>query len=386
MKKFYILSLLFVSTLVLVAQTNKKIALLEPRVGDGSSSVTGMEKAMIRGELRKAIVNHTGYEAFTRADIDQLMKEHDFQRTGNVSDSQIHKIGEMSGADYICISTLNKSNTEFYIEAYLVNVESGAISNPASQYGELSDGKLTNMLPVCQSLAQELLGTSTPIISTSGSTSQTIRQNVSANVEPSKKSSGRTDMCKVISFADGTKGVAFYMDEQGHGLAVSMRYGKAVWDNSKKKDMEDINNIPNVEDVPSFITKTGLGMECCTYIVEQLSLSRCPAVAWCLSLGDGWYLPSAEELSYLFRIANVVCNNTSINGVIAQNGGTPLVSGWYWSSSEKGKTSAINVYFGSASDDKNGIFWRALGMKPQNAWATGESKDKELYVRAIRQF
>ncbi len=127
-------------------------------------------------------------------------------------------------------------------------------------------------------------------------------------------------------------------------------------------------------------------MECCTYIVEQLSLSRCLAVAWCLSLGDGWYLPSAEELSYLFRIANVVCNNTSINGVIAQNGGTPLVSGWYWSSSEKNKTSAINVYFGSASDDKNGIFWRALGMKPQNAWATGESKDKELYVRAIRQF
>ena len=51
----------------------KKIALLEPRIGDGSTGVSGMEKAMVRGELRKAIVNHTGYEAFTRADIDKLM-------------------------------------------------------------------------------------------------------------------------------------------------------------------------------------------------------------------------------------------------------------------------------------------------------------------------
>ena len=149
-------------SLTAVAQ-NKKIALLEPRAGEGSTAISGMEKAMVRGELRKAIVNHTGSEAFTRADIDQLMKEQDFQRTGNVSEADIHRMGEMSGADYLCISTLNKSEDEFYLEAYLINVETGAISNPASQYGELVNGKLGNMLPVCQALAQELLGTSAPI-------------------------------------------------------------------------------------------------------------------------------------------------------------------------------------------------------------------------------
>ena len=134
---------------------SKKIALLEPRVGEGSTDVTGMEKAMIRGELRKAIVNHNGYEAFTRSDIDQMMLEQDFQRTGNVSDGDIHRLGEMTGADYICIATITKSSSEFYIEAYLINIESGGISNPASQYGELVNGKLGNMLPVCQALAQE---------------------------------------------------------------------------------------------------------------------------------------------------------------------------------------------------------------------------------------
>ena len=169
MKKLFIL-LLSVVTLSAMAQT-QKIALLEPRVGEGSTDVTGMEKAMVRGELRKAIVNHEGFEAFTRGDIDQMMKEQDFQRTGNVSEEDIHKLGEMSGADYICVSTLTKSNTEFYLEAYLIYLETGRMSNPASQYGELINGKLGNMLPVCENLAHELLGEKTPSHQTAASMS-----------------------------------------------------------------------------------------------------------------------------------------------------------------------------------------------------------------------
>ena len=155
MRKF--ITLVFLACAV-SAFAQKKVALLEPRTGEGSTPVTGMEKAMIRGELRKAIVSMTGYEAITRGDIDQMMKEQDFQRTGMVNDAQIKKMGEMSGADYICVSTLTKSNSEFYLEAYMIHLETGRMSNPASQYGELVDGKLANMLPVCQILAKELLG------------------------------------------------------------------------------------------------------------------------------------------------------------------------------------------------------------------------------------
>lgn len=155
MKNFFIF-LFLIGAITLFAE-NKKIALLEPRIGEGSSIVSGMEKAMLRGELRKAIVNIPGYEAVTRADIDQMMKEHEFQRTGMVSSDQIKKLGLLSGADYICVSTLTKSETEFYLEAYLIHLETGTMSNPASQYGELVDGKLANMYPACQSLAKELL-------------------------------------------------------------------------------------------------------------------------------------------------------------------------------------------------------------------------------------
>lgn len=165
MRKFFFF-ILFAS-LSLTAFAQQKIALLEPRVGEGSTPVSGMEKRMVQGELRKAIVNFSGFEAFTRSDIDQMMQEQNFQRTGMVSAAQIKKLGEMSGADYICVSTLTKSNEEFYLEAYLIHLESGRMSNPASQYGELSNGKLANMFPACKALAEELLNGTSSISSSS---------------------------------------------------------------------------------------------------------------------------------------------------------------------------------------------------------------------------
>jgi hypothetical protein len=152
------LIVILLSAMTLTAVAQQKIALLEPRVGEGSTEVTSMEKNMVRGELRKAIVNFQGYDAITRNDIDRVMQEQDFQRTGMVSNAQIKELGEMSGADYICVSTLTKSNTEFYIEAYLIHLESGRMSHPATKYGELTGGKLANMLPACQALAAEILG------------------------------------------------------------------------------------------------------------------------------------------------------------------------------------------------------------------------------------
>ena len=40
----------------------------------------------------------------------------------------------------------------------LVNIETGKISNPATQYGELQNGNLGNMFSACEALAGELVG------------------------------------------------------------------------------------------------------------------------------------------------------------------------------------------------------------------------------------
>ena len=143
--------------MALIASANKKVALLEPLSGS-DSNISSVEKAMVRGELRKAIVRIDDYEAISRSDIDKLLAEQDFQRTGMVREEDIHRIGAMSGADFLCVSTLNKSASQFYLEAYLVDVESGEILSPASQFGHVENGNLTGLYDICQKLVAELIG------------------------------------------------------------------------------------------------------------------------------------------------------------------------------------------------------------------------------------
>lgn len=157
MKKIIFLLTILAFVASAIAQNSKKtIALLEPLVGEGSTKVDGVEKAMVRGEMRKAICVIDGFNAVTRTDIDQLMKEHGFQYSGMVSDEQRKQIGKMRAGDYICVSKITKSNTQFYLEAYLIDVESGDISNPASQRGTLVNGECNNLYSLCQALAKEL--------------------------------------------------------------------------------------------------------------------------------------------------------------------------------------------------------------------------------------
>lgn len=368
------------SLLSLTVMGQKKIALLEPRVGEGSTGVSGMEKAMVRGELRKSIVNHTGYEAFTRADIDKLMLEQDFQRTGLVSDDQIKEIGVMSGADYICVSTLNKTNTEFYLEAYLVNVETAQISNPASQYGELIGGKLGNMLPVCQALAQELLGTISPVVSSIAQETMT----KTSVLQPAQSQQMQTqnggqqhqnpvsdpliqqnDMIGTVKqFDDGSSGVVFYA-KNGVGLVVSMDAAERAWFDGKKRDIKDIPQIENNNDDDQNFSP-GKGATYTRAIVSEMGYGEAPAAEWCVRHGEGWYLPSAGELIFLFRVKEDPQKGIQLKNTFLTEGGVWINDGWYWSSSECDKKEAINVY--------------------SSGRASGEEKTEPQRVRAVRRF
>ena len=69
----------------------KNVAILE--TVDKENTVSYMYEVMIRSELEKSISNTSGYYAFSRSDIDQMMKEINFQVSGMVSDDQIKKTG-----------------------------------------------------------------------------------------------------------------------------------------------------------------------------------------------------------------------------------------------------------------------------------------------------
>ncbi|MBR5238114.1 MAG: hypothetical protein IKV26_05310 [Paludibacteraceae bacterium] len=134
----------------------KQVAILEPVVV--TKQVTTMHRSMVRGEMVKAIGRQDGYVAFTRHDIDQIMNEHNFQASGMVSEETRKRLGAMQGVDYVCITKITIDGNSFYLEASLVNIETGQISNPASQFGELRDGSLGRMVDACEKLAAELVG------------------------------------------------------------------------------------------------------------------------------------------------------------------------------------------------------------------------------------
>ena len=155
MKKLF--TILF-CLLAIVANAEVKMALLQPRVAEGSDACRPIELNMVRGELRKAFGWQSDFQVLTRTDVDQMLKELGFQQSGMVDDNQRKKVGEMTGAQYICVSTITKDGTQLYIESYLVNVETGQMTNPATQYANVLNNDYSTLQNPCNELAKEMLG------------------------------------------------------------------------------------------------------------------------------------------------------------------------------------------------------------------------------------
>ena len=175
MRKLLIL-LLSALSLTTLAQ-EKQVAILEPVAV--TNEVSLMHRSMVRGEMVKAIGRQEGYAAFTRTDIDKIVNEQNFQQSGMVDDDTRIRIGDMKGVDYLCVTKVSKEGNNYYMEAVLVHVESGEITQPATQFVELSGGSLANLLTACENLAAELVGvkyTDKETIATTQSYAQTNSQ------------------------------------------------------------------------------------------------------------------------------------------------------------------------------------------------------------------
>lgn len=121
MKTKFILFLLLFST-AMFAQEVKRVAILE--TVDKENKISYANKLILRASLSKAITLTEGYEAYDRTDVDAIMSEQDFQRTGMVSNDQIKRLGEMTGANYILVAeAVQVDNKNMFITAKLLDVE-----------------------------------------------------------------------------------------------------------------------------------------------------------------------------------------------------------------------------------------------------------------------
>lgn len=152
MKKLLFI-LLSALSLTSFAQT-KKVAILE--VVDREGKLNYGYKMMLRSNLARAITNTVGYEAYDRTDMDVIMSEHDFQRTGLVTEAQIKQLGQMTGVSLILVAEgAFVGNNSMFVSAKILNVETAKVE----KMDNITMGLETMaMQQGCTTLANRLLG------------------------------------------------------------------------------------------------------------------------------------------------------------------------------------------------------------------------------------
>lgn len=104
----------------------KKVAILE--VVDRDNAINYGVKLLLRTTLAKAITQTQGYEGYDRVDMMAIQGEQDFQRTGMVSDAQIKRLGEMTGAAYVLVAEVAKIDANnMLVTAKILDVETAKL-------------------------------------------------------------------------------------------------------------------------------------------------------------------------------------------------------------------------------------------------------------------
>ena len=153
MKKLFLLVFTMLVAVLCFAQETKKVAILE--TVDREGKVSYAVKLILRSSLAKAITGTEGYEAYDRTDMDAILGEQNFQRTGMVSNEQIKRLGEMTGAKYVLVAeaaVVDANN--MYVTAKLLDVETART--------EMTDNQMMGVTPKeiqrgCQLLASNLI-------------------------------------------------------------------------------------------------------------------------------------------------------------------------------------------------------------------------------------
>lgn len=161
----------------------------------------------------------------------------------------------------------------------------------------------------------------------------------------------------LIKFDDGSEGIVFYDDGNGHGLVVSMTETTARWSTSVS-DIDELDNDPGDEvkvldkeaengfviTFGNTIRTRGLEVERGTketdIIIKNLTDERM-AASICREYGPEWYLPSIGELSRLISTANKNLGETGpISEALYKNGGDIILRSEYWTSTERNSEEA----------------------------------------------
>ena len=140
---------------IAVAKDKQRVAVYmageEPPGAQGVHNVLG-------GELAKAISRSDRFSAIDRTDaiLSSLAAEHQFQRSGAVSDEQIKALGQQFGVQYLCIVQISVlQGGFFYLDIRLVDVVTAEIVSTVTANSDLKSS--AEMVRIARHAARELV-------------------------------------------------------------------------------------------------------------------------------------------------------------------------------------------------------------------------------------
>ena len=283
---------------------------------------------MVRSNLAKAITNKSGYEAYDRADIDNLMKEHNFQATGLVSDEQIKELGVMTGAQFVLIEEAALVDAKhIYVTAKILNVETAQLHITDN---ELMAADPQSIQKGCQKLANRLL-------SISGKANAT-----------SHSSSGYKDIDKAQSFK-------------------TVQIGNQVWMAENLNVAVDRSSCYN--DNPSNCTRYGR-----LYTWESAKKAA--------EMIPGWHLPTDEEWTVLTNYLGSNAGTRLKSG--GDSGFEALLAGYRFSADHFLNLGDSGYFWSSSPNGSSGAWGRSVYRTGSGVYRSRSSRGSRFSVRLLK--
>ena len=194
------------------------------------------------------------------------------------------------------------------------------------------DGKLVGRTPI--SLDNLIIGQHTITITKEGYSTHTeqitVVQDKSVNLDIALHK-GTKGPYKVGDFydVDGVKGVVMEVDKTGYRGEIAVLTSTVTAADVKPYKVGDIVTINGVKGVVFEVGEDGYSGKAVSVAQSKSKLIHStktthPASAWCMALGDSWYLPTEDELATIYK------NKATIDKKLS----TKLGSNIYWSSNQ----------------------------------------------------
>lgn len=147
-----LLVLFMILTLSGAAWAQPKVAVLDALVQKGIDSSVAVP---VTEKVIERLVVSGRYVVLDRANIEQVLREREFQVSGLVSDEDITAAGKYLGADLVVVVRVQKVAETYFVSSKMITVESGVIVNQSSAEGE---GKLSVLIRLAEESGDVLCG------------------------------------------------------------------------------------------------------------------------------------------------------------------------------------------------------------------------------------